>query len=188
MTESTELSRPATSRRRVLGYAAAIVGLGVAGTAAWFQRSAPPAMAPPPADWWEQRFPALGGQPVAMATYKGSPLLLNFWASWCPPCIQEMPLLDQFYQQQHQRGWNVLGMAIDQPAAVQKFLAAHPVRFPVVLAEDTGMDWARKMGNVQAGLPFTVLFAADGSILNRHAGGLHIKNLNLWVNEVKSLK
>jgi thiol-disulfide isomerase/thioredoxin len=106
-----------------------------------------------------------------MADFRGKPLLLNFWATWCPPCVEEMPLLDTFYQQKD-RGWQVLGLAVDQAPAVQKFLQRLPVSFPIGMAGLAGVDLSRALGNATGGLPFTVVFSPEGEVAHRQIGKL----------------
>ncbi len=119
-----------------------------------------------------------------MASMRGRPLLLNFWATWCPPCVQELPLLNAFYGEHRAKGWQVLGLAIDQPANVQKFLQRMPLDFPVVLGGLGGAELSRGLGNDKGGLPFTVMFAADGSISKRKIGQLTEKDLESWFKSV----
>ena len=188
MTDERPLPRP--SRRTMLGAGVAVAALAAAGSVAWLRRDPPsPAagLAPiPKADWWERSFPTPDGTPLAVRTFKGRPLLLNFWASWCPPCVQEMPLLAEFYRHHHANGWQVLGLAVDRPDAVRRFLARHPMPFPIALAGDEGLDLARALGDAQGSLPFSVLFDASGAIADRHLGQLHPKQLNHWVTTEKS--
>jgi len=114
----------------------------------------------------------------------GRPLLLNFWATWCPPCVQELPMLDAFYQQQREHGWQVLGLAVDQPAAVRKFLGQHPLAFPVAIAGLDGTELSQRLGNDAGGLPFSVLFGKDGTVLDRHLGQLKPEDLERWRQRV----
>ena len=187
MTEPQPSTPPSSSaataapRRRglVLG-AGAAAALAGAGLATW-RLSLQPAQPGAQEALWSASFEGVnGGQPVQMAELRGKPLLLNFWATWCPPCVKELPLLDAFHAQQQSRGWQVLGLAIDQPANVEKFLQRVPLRMPLALAGLGGADLSRALGNERGGLPFTVLFAADGSILKRKMGELSESDLAGW--------
>jgi thiol-disulfide isomerase/thioredoxin len=111
---------------------------------------------------------------------RGKPLLLNFWATWCPPCVQELPLLSSFYQENSVNGWQVLGLAVDQLDAVKRFLAQAPVTFPVALAGAGGIEMSRAFGNRNGGLPFTVILGADGGVLHRKLGQLTPEDLRTW--------
>ena len=130
--------------------------------------------------FWVMSFDTPDGQPQPMSSFRGKPLLLNFWATWCPPCVEELPLLDAFYQEQKAKGWQVLGLAVDQPSAVRKFLAARPIAFPVGMAGLQGTDLSRSLGNTQGSLPFTVVFAANGTVLHRKIGQLTEADLRDW--------
>jgi len=111
---------------------------------------------------------------------KGKPILLNFWATWCPPCIEELPMIDRFFKDQAANGWQVVGLAIDQPSAVRKFLAKTPVSYPIGLAGLQGTDLVKQMGNTAGGLPFTLVIDAGGSIAARKMGKLDAGDLQAW--------
>ena len=120
------------------------------------------------------------GQPQAMSSFRGKPLLLNFWATWCPPCVEELPLLDAFYQEQKAKGWQVLGLAVDQPSAVRKWLQAKPLSFAVGMAGLSGTDLSKSLGNLAGSLPFTVVFGASGALLHRKTGKVSREDLLQW--------
>lgn len=170
---------PGAARRRTLltvgvGVAAAVVG----GLAAW-QRFA--LEKPDASDFWQQSFATLDGASVRSTDWRGRPLLVNFWATWCPPCIEELPLLSRIYDEKKANGWQFIGLAIDQPDLVQRFLARTPVSFPVVMAGAKGVGLTRSLGNAAGGLPFSVIFDAKGEIRQRKLGQLKPADLRAWI-------
>lgn len=177
-------SRTDSMRRRwlMLGVGA-VAGLGGAGLAAWRLRMG--AVKEGGQDLlWGASFDGLDGRALRMESLRGRPLLLNFWATWCPPCIQELPLLNTFYGENRDKGVQVIGLAIDQPANVQKFLQRTPLDFPVILGGLGGTELSRALGNDKGGLPFTVMFAADGSISKRKIGQLTAQDLQDWLKSM----
>jgi thiol-disulfide isomerase/thioredoxin len=173
-------AHPADPSRRWLvgGVAAAALAAG-AGLALWRLRPQE-ADAGAADDFWQASFQTPGGAALAAASFKGRPLLINFWATWCPPCVEEMPLLDAFFRQHAGNGWQVLGLAIDQPSAVRQFLTRTPVTFPIGLAGLEGTELAKRMGNLAGGLPFTVVLGADGTVRHRRMGRVSQDDLNAW--------
>ena len=171
--------------RRNLLYVGAAAAAGLAGAgAAWFKRE-PQTLTPGQITaaqdaLWALSFDTPDGQPQAMSSFRGKPLLLNFWATWCPPCVEELPLLDAFYQQQKSNGWQVLGLAVDQPSAVRKWLQAKPLSFAVGMAGLNGTELSKTLGNLGGGLPFTVLFGAAGTVLHRKTGKVSKGDLAQW--------
>lgn len=172
-------------KRRNLLYLGAASAAGLAGVGtAWF-RHEPQKLTPGQASaaqdaLWALSFDTPDGQPQAMSRFRGRPLLLNFWATWCPPCVEELPLLDAFYQAQKSKGWQVLGLAVDQPSAVRKWLQAKPLSFAVGMAGLDGTELSKSLGNLSGGLPFTVLFGASGAVLHRKTGKVSKEDLAQW--------
>jgi thiol-disulfide isomerase/thioredoxin len=175
------------NRRQALlggvGIAAAIGGASLA-----WRRQPPPGPATPElaaddpavAALWALRLARPEGGELALASLRGKPLVVNFWATWCPPCVREMPALDRFHQTFAPKGWQVLGLAIDGPTPVRAFLAKTPVGFPIGLAGLDGTELVRALGNASGGLPFTVLLGADGRVLQRKLGETSFDELAGW--------
>jgi thiol-disulfide isomerase/thioredoxin len=169
-----------TRRRRTLitaGVAAVAAAVG-AGSYLWQRRTEPADTAS--AELWTLDFETPGPQRLAMDSLRGKPLVLNFWATWCPPCVREMPVLDRFFRDHSAQGWQVLGLAADNADAVRKFLAVTPVGFPIALAGFAGIDLSRRLGNLSGGLPFTVLYDREGQVVKRHIGETQYDQLAAW--------
>jgi thiol-disulfide isomerase/thioredoxin len=129
---------------------------------------------------WGQSFQTPDGRTLAMNSLQGKPLVINFWATWCPPCVEELPLLDRFFKQYGSKSWQVLGLAIDQPSSVRAFLQKTPISFPIGLAGLGGTELGKSLGNLSGGLPFTVVFGPTGDVVHRKMGKLTDADLTAW--------
>jgi thiol-disulfide isomerase/thioredoxin len=170
-----------TAGRRRLLYAGVAGAAGLAGAGlAWWKWRPDDASQDAAAALWPLSFDTPTGSTLAMQTLRGKPLLLNFWATWCPPCVDELPLLDYFYRQNASNGWQVVGLAIDQPSAVRSFLERTPISFPVGLAGLGGTELSKALGNLAGGLPYTVVVAASGQVVQRRIGRVTTAELAQW--------
>lgn len=168
--------KPSLLRRHGLlgaGLVAAAAGAGVA----WWRLQPSSAHAQAVQDFWQTRWDRPEGGALDMASFRGRPLLVNFWATWCPPCVQELPMIDGFFRENSSKGFQVLALAIDQPSAVRRFLERQPLSFPVALAGLQGSALARSLGNLNGGLPFSVFFAKNGDIYRQKLGQLSLLDL-----------
>jgi thiol-disulfide isomerase/thioredoxin len=104
----------------------------------------------------------LDGAPQAMQQWLGKPLVVNFWATWCPPCVKEMPDLNRLASNYPKAQF--VGVAIDTDTNVREFVQKVPVSYPIVIAGHTGTALVRALGNAAGGLPFTVLLKPDGDV------------------------
>ncbi|MEJ7686064.1 MAG: TlpA disulfide reductase family protein [Variovorax sp.] len=169
-----------TRRKWVYGaVAAAAASAGVAG-ALWHRRGTTAVGEQVDATFWTRRFDRPEGGELVFAELRGKPLLLNFWATWCPPCVEEMPMIDAFFQQNSSNGWQVVGLAIDQPSAVRKFLTKTPVTYALGLAGLDGTELVKQLGNTSGGLPFTLVLDSGGGIVARKMGKLAAQDLEAW--------
>jgi peroxiredoxin len=110
---------------------------------------------------------SLAGQPVSLSQYKGNVVLVNFWATWCGPCQQEMPLLDQMYKKYKPAGFTLIGVNVDKEApAVKELLARKPVSFPVLLDPENSVSRAYKV----ADMPSSVIIDRKGIVRYVHRG------------------
>jgi thiol-disulfide isomerase/thioredoxin len=161
------------------GVAAAAAGVG-------WQSSRNPGAAPAAAldaatvAFWQTSFTQPDGQTLTLATLRGQPLVLNFWATWCPPCVKEMPELDRFAKQFATQGGRVVGLAVDNPKSVREFLQRAPVGYAIGMAGFDGTELSRKLGNTTGALPFTAVFARSGLLVQRKLGETGFDELQAW--------
>jgi thiol-disulfide isomerase/thioredoxin len=142
-----------------------------------------PVAAQPPATLPALELQALDGRPVRLpGAYPGRPLLLNFWASWCRPCIEEMAELQRYAAQQPANGVQVIGIALDDRAAVGDFLQRHPVAYPILLDRPGPDDSSVRLGNRAGLLPYSVLVAADGRVLRQQLGPFAHGAVDAWAD------
>lgn len=180
------------NRRNMLyGSAAAIAGIAGA-TMAWWkfqphQVDASPAgtgvvgTAGGASDaFWSLNFDTPDGKNLSMGSFRGKLLLVNFWATWCPPCVEELPLLDYFYQENRDKNLQIVGLAVDQPSAVRTWLQSKPLHFPVGMAGLGGTELSKSLGNIAGSLPFTAVFSASGELLHRKIGKVLPEDLAQW--------
>jgi len=172
-------------RATTVGIVAAAAGAAGLGVALWQargrgERGAATADATDPHGLYALRFVQPGGAMLELAQFRGRALLLNFWATWCPPCVREMPALDRFARQVGSAGWQVVGLAVDQDKPVQAFLDRNPVSYSIALAGFEGIALSRALGNDNGGLPFTVALDGQGRITQRHPGETQFEQLAAW--------
>lgn len=127
------------------------------------------------------RLPDLEGNAVDLAAIApGRPLLVNVWASWCGPCVEEMPELQRYAQAQGEAGVQVVGLALDTPEGVRDFLARIPVDYPILLETPGPADASVWLGNTGGLLPYTVLVDAQGRVLKQKLGPFAPGEIEAW--------
>jgi len=131
--------------------------------------------------------PDVRGRNQSLAQFDGAPLIINFWATWCPPCIRELPMLDAWHGRRNNDGTAVLAIAIDADTdAVIGFAEDLALTLPVWIAFPGKVDVSTHFGNHRSVLPFSVLLSADGRVLAQRAGELDEKLLRQWAELAKS--
>lgn len=120
------------------------------------------------------------GRDRHLSEWRGKLVVVNYWASWCPPCVEEMPMLDSWANDHADAGVAVIGIAEDDPDAALGFLRNHPVGYPILIGRQQLAGSSMQMGNSRNVLPFTVVIGADGRLLERKAGLLDRSQLDTW--------
>lgn len=118
-----------------------------------------------------------GGQPHQLSQWKGKALVVNFWATWCAPCVDEMPELSALQADLSPQGIQILGIGIDSAANIAKFADKYQISYPLYVAGVSGTELSRQLGNQAGGLPFTVLIHKDGSVKKTYLGRLKMNEL-----------
>jgi thiol-disulfide isomerase/thioredoxin len=128
-------------------------------------------------------YPDLQGRPQALAQWSGKLRVVNFWASWCAPCREEMPDFDELARQYGSQGVEFIGIAIDTPANVQAFLKSQAIAYPILIGEGDAHSLARALGNSSGGLPYTLVIDPEGRVVKRHLGRLPRATLDAILRE-----
>ena len=105
------------------------------------------------------------------------PVLVDFWAPWCAPCVQEMPELSELAAGEEGKKLQVIGIGIDSPSNIAAFSDKYKITYPVLVAGMSGTDLSRQFGNTGGGLPYTVLIGADGQVKKTYLGRLKFDEL-----------
>ena len=123
-----------------------------------------------PAPVPEPRLVGLDGRAHPLAEWRGKVVVVNFWATWCPPCREEMPAFVALQQELSAKGLQFVGIAIDDPVEVQAYLRRHPVNYPVLVGDASVPAWADNLGNRLSALPFSVVLDRDGRQVHAQTG------------------
>jgi len=134
---------------------------------------APPAAVPVPAVRPVFSLADTSGAMRSITDWDGRSLMVNFWATWCPPCRREIPLLNELQREHAAAGFQVIGIAVDFRDAVLSYLEQTPVAYPVLIGEQDGLDAAKAFGMAATGFPFTVFTDRSGNIITVFVGELH---------------
>ncbi len=125
-------------------------------------------------DW---SVPGLDGEPVTAADFDGQVVLVNFWATWCAPCRAEMPMLSEVDAEYREKGFAVVGVAMDEPGPAKEFLDSLGIDYPVAVGQADVMTMSRDYGNLAGMLPYSVLIDRDGVVRWTKLGEVHREEL-----------
>lgn len=169
------------NRRQWLAAAAAATLLTACGRDADTEHAA--GAANPEQALFELTLSDLRDRPQALEQWQGQPVLVNFWATWCAPCVEEMPDLNALQGEFPQVRF--LGLGVDSAASLREFSERIPVDYPLLVARAEGLDLMRELGNEAGGLPFTVLIGSDSKMQHSVAGQIDPGALRTQLSRLK---
>lgn len=117
------------------------------------------------------------GTPQSLAQWKGKALVVNFWATWCAPCVEEMPELSELQTEIAPADIQIIGIGIDSAANIAQFASKYKIGYPLYTAGISATDISRQLGNQASALPFTVLIGRDGQVRKTYLGRLKMQEL-----------
>ncbi|MGE5622909.1 MAG: TlpA disulfide reductase family protein [Bacillota bacterium] len=131
-----------------------------------------------------QTMPDASGKPQALSQWQGKPLVVNFWATWCAPCVDEMPELSALQPELTPAKIQILGIGIDSGVNIAEFATKYKITYPLYVGGMDATELSRQLGNQAGGLPFTVIIGSDGRVRKTYLGRLKMQELK---NDLKAL-
>ncbi len=116
--------------------------------------------------------PDISGKQRNISEWQGKIRIINFWATWCPPCLKEIPEFIKLQAQYKDKNLQFIGIAIEDKAAVEDYLNSITINFPILIAGDAGLSLSQRLGNIVNAVPFTLIINQQGQIIHRQPGEL----------------
>ncbi|UCH48018.1 MAG: TlpA family protein disulfide reductase [Betaproteobacteria bacterium] len=116
--------------------------------------------------------PDLEGVPHSVSRWKGKVLVVNFWATWCPPCLEEIPVFVRLQREMGERGLQFVGIAIDERDKVVAFARRNAINYPIMIGQLDAIELSKTAGNERGGLPYTLVLDRSGRVVSQHYGAL----------------
>ncbi|WP_353152576.1 TlpA disulfide reductase family protein [Herminiimonas fonticola] len=139
---------------------------------------------PAVATFFAQQLEDADGKMHTLSQWQGKTLIVNFWATWCAPCVEEMPELTALQTELAPHGIQILGVGIDNPTNIREFAAKYKITYPLYIAGMTGSELSRQFGNQAGGLPFTVIIGPNGDIKKTYLGRLKMEQLRADIHSL----
>jgi peroxiredoxin len=172
-----------THKRRMLiatSVAAGFAALG--GWVAWRRLEPGPSSPDASGLLYALNLPDHAGREFALDQLRGKTVVLNFWATWCPPCVQEMPELAELHHEISPHHGTVIGIGIDTPSNIGQFAEKMPMPYPLLVAGMGGSELTKRFGNEVGALPFTAVIDRHGKIAHRKLGRIRLPELRSQVS------
>lgn len=177
MTASAPGTKPARRSSVAIWIVVAILATVAGALAAHFALAPKPASDEAVESLFQSKMPDPSGTELDLAKFRGKTLVVNFWAPWCGPCVEEMPELTALHAEYTPRNVEFIGIGIDSARNIQDFLKKVPVQYPLAVAGFAGTELAKSFGNAQGGLPYTVVITPDGAVTYRKMGRVRAEEL-----------
>lgn len=146
--------------------------------------AAAPGVTDPVQALYAQRLPDAAGKTQALSQWKGQVVVVNFWAPWCAPCVEEMPELSALQREMAGKNLQIIGIGIDSRDNIAQFAEKINISYPVYVAGMSGTELSRQFGNSSGGLPYTVLIGADGRVKKTYLGRLKFAELRADLSRI----
>ena len=176
------------SKRLVVGLVASLIALAAGvyvGLESRQERSPEPSIAPAAiARLFATQLNDSASRPQAFAQWRGKTLVINFWATWCPPCREEMPAFSRLQSKYAANGVQFVGIALDTAEQVTTFAQQYPVSYPLLIADSAGAEMTRQLGNAQMALPYTLLLDAGGEVRFTRLGRVSEQELERLLQKI----
>ncbi len=116
--------------------------------------------------------PDINGKQRDLTEWQGKIRIINFWATWCPPCLKEIPEFIKLQDKFKDKNVQFIGIAIDDKQAVEQYLQKNPVNYPMLIGGDKAIALSQQLGNIVNAVPFSLIINQQGQIIHRHPGEL----------------
>ena len=143
----------------------------------WTRQAAEPPPAAAAATIMQASLPDLSGRTQRMDQWKGKVLVVNFWATWCPPCREEIPAFIRAQEKLGPKGLQIVGIAVDTADKVKPYAAEMRINYPLLIGDLEAVDLSRQAGNRMGGLPYTVILDRGGTVVKTELGGVNQEKL-----------
>lgn len=137
---------------------------------------------PAVANFFAQQLEDSNGKIQPLSQWQGKTLIINFWATWCAPCVEEMPELTELQTELLPKNIQILGVGIDSANNIREFAAKYKITYPLYIAGINGSELSRQFGNQAGGLPFTVIIGPKGDVKKTYLGRLKMDQLRADIN------